>query len=155
MQKLIGQQCTLIRHIGIGTQRCDICSLHFLIKQWSPTLMADHWSIHWLYRPLSMYSFTCMTMLIRQRPVTWLYLAPCYCSHTVYPHSSYKLWPTIWRHTDRQAMFRPNISKKQVYCCLGRYTLVFFWARYVMLFLGQSINDHENGVIDLSVCLAF
>ena len=49
--------------------QCDVCRLHSLIKQWSPTLIVDHWLIHWLYHPLFLYSFTCMTLPLQQYPV--------------------------------------------------------------------------------------
>ena len=68
IHKLTGQQCTPIRPIGIVAQMCNVCRAHFLIKQWPPTLAADHWSIYWLYQPLSLYSFTCVTLPHRQHP---------------------------------------------------------------------------------------
>ena len=78
MQELTGQQCAPIRHIDIVAWRCDICRLYSLIKQWSSTSVTDHWSIHWLYQPLSLYSFTCMTLPHQQRPAYVTTLSPIY-----------------------------------------------------------------------------
>ena len=52
-------------------------------------------------------------------------------------------------------MFRPNVSKKQVCCCLGRGMLVFFQARDIVPFFRQLINNYENSIINLSICLTF
>ena len=62
MHKLIGQRYAPIRPIGIVARRCDVYRAHSSIKQWPPTLVADYWLIHWLYRPLSLYNFTCVTL---------------------------------------------------------------------------------------------